>query len=568
MTDGISVLCSALRTAGVDRVFGVPGTQNVALFEGFRRHQLSTVLATHELAASFMANGYYRATGRPAVLATIPGPGFTYALTGLAEARLDSAALIYLVGLPATKPGRAFQLQSIDQAAIAGPLVKGCFRIAAADDVATVIRDAHALAMSGEPGPVMVQLDMHALGAATDRTATTASGGAGKPGEDRAALNELASLFAGSRRPVLYLGAGAFECFERLERLAVALRIPVLTTPTARGIVSETNSVAMGFDPLRGHVDEANALLDRADLVVALGCKLGHNGSAGFELRFDREKFVHVDASGDVLGANYEGRLTIVSRVKDVMPSLESRTLATDWSIEELSAVRALLRRPIDQEHEPWLAGAEPMTPAAFFAWLRKLLPDDVVVVTDSGQHQILTRRHFDVTSPRGLIVPSDFQSMGFGLPSAIGAKLGVGDRPVVVIVGDGGFLMSGLELLTAKREEAPLVVFVFNDGYLNQIRMQQWREFGYAHAVALLNPNFEVLAEAFGVNYLRLDRVESGQIEGALTAAVPTIVEVLVTDSLSARALPVLARAKSVARAALRPGLLEWLKASLRRPG
>ena len=189
-----------------------------------------------------------------------------------------------------------------------------------------------------------------------------------------------------------------------------------------------------------------------------------------------------------------------------------------------------------------------------------------MIVVTDSGQHQILTRRHFDVLSPRGLIVPSDFQSMGFGLPSAIGAKLGVPDRPVVAIIGDGGFQMSGLELLTARREAVPLLVFVFNDGYLNQIRMQQWREFGHAHAVELLNPNFEVLAEALGVGYMRLDRAKPGQLEDALVSNGVTIVEVLVTDSLSVRVLPVAARVKEVARAILRPGVREWLKASLRR--
>ena len=192
-----------------------------------------------------------------------------------------------------------------------------------------------------------------------------------------------------------------------------------------------------------------------------------------------------------------------------------------------------------------------------------------MIVVTDSGQHQILTRRHFDVLSPRGLIVPSDFQSMGFGLPSAIGAKLGVPDRPVVAIVGDGGFQMSGLELLTARREAVPLLVFVFNDGYLNQIRMQQWREFGHAHAVELLNPNFEVLAEALGVDYVRLDRAQPGQLEDALASSRTTLVEVLVTDSLSVRAIPVVAESQergSRCSPAWSPGMVESQPAALVR--
>ena len=327
MSDGIDLLCTALRDVGIDCVFGVPGTQNVALFDAFRRHRLRTVLATHELAASFMANGYYRATGRPAALATIPGPGFTYALTGLAEARLDSSALIYLVGKPATGPGRAFQLQSIDQTTIAGPLVKRCFELNASGDAAQVVRDAHALAMNGEPGPVMIQLDMQALRLASGTVSTTVDSPIGPASRvGRESLDELSTLFAQARRPVLYLGAGAFGCAEQLGRIASSRRIPVLTTPSARGIVPEENPVAMGFDPLRGHVAEANRLFDRADLIVALGCKLGHNGSAGFELRLDRDKLIHVDASADVVGANYATRLPIVARLENVMEALESRT--------------------------------------------------------------------------------------------------------------------------------------------------------------------------------------------------------------------------------------------------
>ena len=257
MSDGVDLLCNALREVGIDVVFGVPGTQNVALFEGFRRHRLRTVLATHELAASFMANGYYRATGRPAVLATIPGPGFTYALTGLAEARLDSAGLVYLVGIPATRPGRAFQLQSIDQTAIASPLVKACYEITASDDAARVIREAHTAGADGRTrtGDGSVR---HA------RPRSRRDGGNDVRIErgwactvDRSritrrvvdALQTRASTgVLPRRRRIRVRGA--------LERIAKSLNIPVLTTPSARGIVPEEIQSRWASTPLRGHVDE------------------------------------------------------------------------------------------------------------------------------------------------------------------------------------------------------------------------------------------------------------------------------------------------------------------------
>src|SRR5581483_6881977 len=141
MTDGISALCASLFDAGIDCAFGVPGTQTVPLFEGLRRSRIRTVLASHELAAAFMANGYYRATGRVAALVTIPGPGFTYALTGLAEAHHDAVGVLYLVRKPATAPGRRFQLQAIDQQGIAGPLLKASLRLSSAEDVYEVVNE-------------------------------------------------------------------------------------------------------------------------------------------------------------------------------------------------------------------------------------------------------------------------------------------------------------------------------------------------------------------------------------------------------------------------------------------
>jgi acetolactate synthase-1/2/3 large subunit len=564
MTDGVDALCEALRAVGIEQVFGVPGTQNVQLFDGFRRHGLRTVLSTHELAAAFMATGYFRATGRIAALATIPGPGFTYALTGLAEARLDSAGILYLVGKPASSPGQHFQLQAIDQRAIAAPLVKGCFSAYTPIGVQRVVRDAYALAASGEPGPVMVEMDLEAL--ANGPALPDASTSSSTTPRDDGGARKLEQLFGRADRPVFMLGQGAFDAAERIGRVAELLTIPVVTTPSARGIVPEDHEMVLGFDPLRGNTARLNELLDQSDLVIALGCKLGHNGSAGFQLRLPTERFIQVDADASVVGATYPSMLGITARVEDVVARLESRGAATLWTKAEVSAARTALRALPADALEPRMHGARTMTPREFFAWLRDVLPPDAIVVTDSGLHQILTRRYFDVLSPRGLIVPSDFQSMGFGLPAAIGAKLGAPERMVVAVVGDGGFLMSGLELLTARRERVPIVVFVFNDGHLNQIRMQQMTASGHPHAVDLLNPDYRALADALGLEYVRLGEGDGDRISRNLKGNSVLLVEVIVGDSVMMRVLPGVNRAKGVVRAAMRPGLRDWLKARLHR--
>jgi acetolactate synthase-1/2/3 large subunit len=562
MTDGIAALCRALQSAGIDCVFGIPGTQTVPLFEGFRKQNIRTVLTSHELAASFAVNGYFRASGRMAALVTIPGPGFTYALTGLAEARLDSVAALYLVGVPATHPGRRFQLQAIDQRRIAEPLVKACLAINSPTDCATVVRHACELALSGEPGPVMIEIDLQALDAeiGDDVSGEVPSSPAGSPPE----LDRLRALFSSSTRPVFLLGQGAIGAADEIRRLAEASTIPVVTTPSARGIVPEDNPLALGFDPLRGHTQELNAFLDRADLIVGIGCKLTHNGSAGFELRLARERFVHVDAASSVLNANYDAALSITVDASSAAAALGSRRGPTAWTEEEVRSARAAVRAGLNAAAEPVIVGAQSITPAEFFRWLREALPRDAILVTDSGLHQVLTRRYYEVRSPRGLIFPSDFQSMGFGLPAAIGAKLAMPERPVVALIGDGGFLMSGMELLSARREKIPLLAIVFNDGHLNQIRLHQWADYGHAHAVDLVNPDYATLADAFGIGYLRFGACEPADITNALRRSSPTLLEVVVRDSAAVYQLPVIARAKGAVRRAVPRGIRGWLKARL----
>jgi acetolactate synthase I/II/III large subunit len=562
------MLYGTLRRLGLTTAFGVPGTQNVELFEGFRRVGIRTVLATHELAAGFMANGYYRATGKPALLATIPGPGFTWALTGLAEARLDSCAVIHLVGTPATSPGHRFQLQSIDQHAIASPLAKGVFTITEATEVVTTLQHAWAVAMGGEPGPVVVQLGPAAQ--VLDDSALNTVAGAAFPDVPRPSLTEadaaaLDELFLRAERPLLFLGQGAVNAIECVRVLVERGAIPVLTTPSGRGTLPESHPMALGFDPLRGDVTTLNEFVDCADLILAIGCKLGHNGTAGFQLRLPADRLVHVDRDPHVLGANYPAVLTILADAEDTLTRLAAidvhRRARCRWNVEQIADVRAALRSPPRGELEPAFHGVPGGRPAGFFEALGRALPPDSIVVTDSGLHQILTRRYHDVLRPRSLLFPSDFQSMGYGLPAAIGAKVAAPERPVVACVGDGCFLMSGLELLTAIREHVPLVLIVFNDGHLNQIRLRQMQDFGAMPATRLRNPDFKMLANAFGCGYARFEDMTPAQFARMLRSEAVSLVEVTVADSPAIRKTAFAGRAKRSVRRALRSRLGRWLK-------
>ena len=233
---GAEVLCGRLEALGATHVFGLPGTQNVPLFEALRRSRLRTVLATSELAASFMANGYARASGRVGVLFTIPGPGFTFSLPGLAEARLDSAPLLHVVGRPAEAPGRRFQHQAIPQRAMIEPLVKRVVEVEDPEMLVAALDDAWRTALAGEPGPVVLHVGTGVMEAELDENGggPELGGEVPAPREWRA---ELVSRVEGARRPLLLLGQGAAGAADRVVELAERIGAPVASTPSGRGVV-------------------------------------------------------------------------------------------------------------------------------------------------------------------------------------------------------------------------------------------------------------------------------------------------------------------------------------------
>ena len=529
---GADLVCQTLEALGAETVFGLPGSQNVALFESLRTSRLQTVVAMHELGASFMANGYARASGRPGILTTIPGPGFTYALTGLAEALLDSAPLLHILGGPASAPGQAFQLQALDQRAIAAPLVKRFFDVDGADRIEATIREAWALCVAGEPGPVIVQLPSALLSAEAPAPSEGPWAALEAPAPS---LDAIERRLRQARRPLFYLGQGASGAEPELNKLVERLGAAVVTTTSGRGNLPETSPSVLVFD--RRNTDVLNELVAGADLVLALGCKFSHNGAHGFRLRLPADRLIHVDASTEVLGANYEASATVASDVPSVLRALwerlggEDGPAARGWPREELDAWRLRADQSTRAGTEPRVRGLRPSGMADFFSVLRRAMPPRSCLVLDSGLHQMLARRHFSVLCPRGLILPTDLQSMGYALPAAIGAKLARPDRPVVALIGDGGFAMSAMELLTAVRERVPLTVIVFNDGYYGLIRKQQIGAYGHSHGTTLSNPDIRGVAESVGARYVRLEGDAGRQLRQAIGGSGVTVVEALLRE-------------------------------------
>ncbi len=565
---GASVLCAALERLGTTTVFGLPGGANTHLYEALSASPVRSVVATHELAAAFMANGYARATGAVGTLVAIPGPGVAYALAGLIEARHDSTPLLAIVGSPAYTPGRRFQLQAFDQAAVAGPVVKDVLDVASGAELARVVAEAHELALADEPGPVLLHVPRRLLAGTADPPARRAT--ARKPAAPTAGVDDVAKRLRQSARPVLLLGQGAQSASGSICTLAASIGAAVLTTSSGRGTVPEDEPHVIPIDDPGAGPGPANELLAAADLVVAIGCKLSHNGTFGFSLRLPVERLVHVDASQEVLGANYPASIAIRSDASAFVEAL-TRALApylprSGWPADELARFRERALTASGGYPEPLLLDLDDRAPAAFFGALRAALPREGILVTDSGHHQLIARRHYVAASPRSLIAPSDFQAMGFGLPAAIGAAIAAPARPVVALVGDGGLAVSGLELITAVRERVPLTVIVLKDGHFQLIRLQQLGESGREHGTRLGDIDVASLAAAVGARHERVIGDPAPALERALAHDGVDLLELVLADSPALGRLRARGRIQRAARSMLGPDATGAVKRRLRR--
>lgn len=501
-------LWAALRAEGAEFVFGLPGSQTIEAFQPLKRSGLRTIVPTHEMAAAFMAGGYARVSGRPGILTTIPGPGFTYALTGLAEAFLDSVPLLHIVPSAREIEGREFALQAIDQPAMAGAVVKRLLRANTACSIAATAVDAYRLALAGEPGPVMVEAAEEDFGKEVEQPMPIPAMPAPPQAPD-ALATDIAAALAGASRVLLYLGGGAMAAVHEMHALAEATDAAIATTTSGRGVFNEDDERVIVRDPGMQDHSVLAALVEHADLVVAVGCKFSHNGAAGFRLSLPREKLVTINTAGP--SKNYPARLHATAdagrTVAAVLARLPARPAGgAGWEAGTLAAWReSAARFEADARLEP-RHEATGAPSSALVRDLRNALPDDAILVTDSGYHQMSVRRHYRVRSRNGLLVPTNFQSMGYAIPCAIGAALAAPSRQVVAVVGDGGMLMSGLELATAAREGVKLTVIVFNDGAYRLIRNPQLAAYGESHGTDIAGPELEALAAATGADYRCVD--------------------------------------------------------------
>ncbi|MDP8254606.1 MAG: thiamine pyrophosphate-binding protein [Candidatus Alcyoniella australis] len=561
---GAQALVRTLERLGVQRVFGIPGAQNLELFDELRDAAFDLVLPTHELCAAFMADATGRLTGKPGVLVVVPGPGVTNALTGLAEALLDSAPLLAIFCAVRSDLPKAFQLHQIPQLEVARPLCKEVLRAERVDEVAATIARGYQLACAGEPGPVAVELPFNVFMETGSLGRMPAAPVA--PQLDWSKLEQIAARLRAVKRVGIYAGAGAFDASEDLIKLAETLAAPVATTISGKGVIPEDHPLSVGFGYGAFGSPLAQQTFAEVDLVLAVAVKFGEVATGSYGMPDDKP-LIHIDINPKVLGANLKPELSLVADAAAALAGLlrilgrkkreRARRLKGQVQGERQAWDKALLTLP---------ESPTDVTPERLVATLRLLLERDAIITTDSGNHMFQMVAGFDVYAPRSFIAPVDYQSMGYGVPAAVAAKLAFRDRQVAACVGDGCFLMTGLEVLTAVRESAPITIVLFNDGKLGLIAQSMRGLYRRETAVVLPQLDYRALAQGLGLDYVLIQsdiEIESG-LSRALRSKRSSLVDARVNYERATRYFKGVARA-NVARTDM-PTLLRMGARMVRR--
>jgi acetolactate synthase-1/2/3 large subunit len=525
----------ALEQLGVRFTFGIPGVHNTELYDELgASDSITPVLVAHECGGAFMADAVSRTGAGVGCLAIVPAAGVTHAASGIGEAFLDGIPMLVIAGGVRRDTGRAFQLHGMDQQALVAPITKARWRVARHADVIPVIHEAWRVATSGEPGPVFVELpvDLQLMpGEAGDAPAFAPAPAAGS----RATADDLAraaAILRAARHPAIFCGWGAVDATAELFAVAELLGAPAATTLQGLSAFPAQHRLHAGFALGRAAVPAVGNALADCDALLAVGTRFAEipTGSYGWE---PPANLVHVDVNPRVFNANYPAAVALEGDARATLAALLG-ALGADASRERADAVAAAISKDKAAYRAEWLAHDPKgrVNPQVFFDALRARLPDDGIVVADDGNHTFLVAELMPIRAPRCFFSPSDFNSMGYCIPGAIGAKLARPGRAVVGIVGDGAARMTGLEMATAVAQRAGVAWFVFNDGELAQIAQAQATPYNRKTCTVLPELDFEALARANGVGYRLLARDADaarvvGEALGLADAGAPVLVDV-----------------------------------------
>lgn len=517
------LIVKCLEAEGVKYIFGIPGEENLTLLDALEKSSIKFITTRHEQGAAFMADVYGRLTGKPGVCLSTLGPGATNLMTGVADANLDGAPLVAITGQVGTDRMHIESHQYLDLVAMFAPVTKWNKQVVRPDTAPEIVRKAFKKATSGKPGAVHIDLPENIA-------AMEAPGEPLKHGEieksfaSNGSIEKAAIAISEAKNPIIIAGNGAIRscASEALINMAERLNIPVANTFMGKGIIPYTHPLSLWSIGLSQR-DYINEVIEKADLIIAVGYDLIEYSPKKWNAK-GNINIVHISSQAAEINKCYIPLVEVVGDISDSLYEITRRSKK-----HEKRSFALNIKEKMIKEYESYAKDASfPMKPQKILYDLRKVMREDDILISDVGAHKLWVARHYRCAKPNTCIISNGFASMGIGIPGAVAAKLVNPDKNIVVVTGDGGFMMNSQELETAVRLKLNFVVLIFTDNGYGLIRWKQEIRYGKSNFVDFTNPDFVKYAESMGLKGYRINKAEDliPTLKQAMNDKVPVVID------------------------------------------
>jgi acetolactate synthase-1/2/3 large subunit len=495
-----------LETEGVTKIFGIPGEENADLMISLKKSKIEFVLCRHEQAAAFMADVYGRLTGKAGVCLATLGPGVTNLMTGLADANMDRAPVVAIIGQGSTERLHKESHQIMDSISMVAPISKWAQTILSAKNVSEVVRKAFKVAETEKPGVTVIELPEDVAKEEVNENPIKPSL-IRRPAADNRAVNEAIDLIISAKNPIILAGNGTIRkrASHRLRALVQNLGVGVINTFMGKGSVSSNDEHSL-FTIGLGSGDYNNLAIDESDLVIAIGYDLvEYSPSAWNRIEKGQKNVIHIDYTPAEVDRNYLPNVEIIADLAGALYQLNNALVEKVgeknlplFKIESREKARTTMLNHLNQDNDD---DSFPMKPQRVLSDVRKVMDGNDIVLSDVGAHKMWVAREYNCTEPNTCLISNGFCTMGFALPGSMGAKMVFPDRKILSINGDAGFFMNVQDLETAVREKLNVVAVVWLDGEYGLIKWKQQIQFDGDHSdLKFDNPDFGTLAKSLNM--------------------------------------------------------------------
>ena len=519
------LLVECLIEEGVEYIFGIPGEENLALMNAIYDSSIKFITVRHEQGAAFIADVYGRLTGKAGVCLSTLGPGATNLITGVADAYSDGAPLVAITGQVGTERMHITSHQFLDLTKMFEPITKRTKMVVRPDTIGEIVRLAFKYAENEKPGATHIDLPVNiAKMPVPEHEKPLKKKIAPKEYAELDTVQDAAGLIFQAKNPVILAGSGVVRghAAQALTEFAMKLKIPVINTMMAKGVIPLDNKYSMWTVGIP-QKDYQNKILEEADLVIAVGYDIVEYAPAKWNPE-GKVQIIHVDMRPAHINKLYQPEVEVVGDISDSLLQIGRRT-ARHQEPEKALGLKARLIA----EHESYAGDASfPMKPQRILQDVRKVMGKDDIVISDVGAHKMWIARHYQCYEPNTCIISNGFATMGISVPGAIGARLVYPDKKILAICGDGGFMMNCQEFETALRAKTPFVTLIFNDSSYGLIKWKQMDQYHKNCYVDFTNPDFVKFAESMGAIGYRIEKAEDlvPTLEKAFQQKVPVIID------------------------------------------